>query len=890
MHRGSGTVRLALLVWIALAAAHGEAVEAMAPAMKVFKAKDAEKENLLRNGGFEQTEDGRAVAWEWYDRGYELAEEAGRDGGAAIRCTGEGTPARNGARQVLQLDQTTPVPILVRGWSRARNVGGTKTSGYSVYVDLIYGDGTPLWAQTGNFSTGTHGWQMQEVRITPVKPVKTITVYALFRGLSGEVWFDDFEVHEIAPRGTAIFDMIPVQLTRGTPGLSDEIGAAMEASTADGLTLEYDWENGRVTSLSSGGRELLLSDVPSGFLARDVAADSDVFSFQGGECPELALEVSASFEADAECIRVSGSLIDRKGGDRAVALYFALPLDAAGWQWHDDVRHSRTVEAGREYANLANTGTGANGSMSLYPLGCIGNADGGLALALDMGLPAQYRIGYSGPARQFFIAYDLGLSPDTDSFPSAAPFKFVIFRTDPQWGFRAAVKKLYEVFPEHFLCRSRQQGIWMPFTDVSTVQGWEDFGFRYHEGINNVPFDDGAGILSFRYTEPSTWWFAIDPDVPRTRENVTALLQEAVESGSARRRRQAEAALVSGSHDADGQLQYLVRDTPWTNGVVFSLNANPRIPGNSEAAMYWNDGVKRRLYGPDAAGEQDGEYLDSLEAYVTATENFRREHFRCVSVPLTFATDSKRPVIHKAHAQYEFTKWIAEDVHGMGKLMFANSVPERFAFLCPWLDVMGCEMDWLDSEGRWRPPSDERMNLRRTMCYRKPYLILMNTRFERFTPDLVEKYFQRSLFYGIWPSMFSHNASDDPYWQTPEWYNRDRHLFKRYIPLVRLAAEAGWEPVTHAVTDNGRVYVERFGPSGDGRVYLTLLNDSAEAQDAALTIDAAELGIESAESVADLVSGEALKVSVEDGGLRVAVEMAPEQVRLIELSARPRTD
>lgn len=56
----------------------------------------------------------------------------------------------------------------------------------------------------------------------------------------------------------------------------------------------------------------------------------------------------------------------------------------------------------------------------------------------------------------------------------------------------------------------------MPFTDVSTVAGWEDFGFRYHEGNNNVGWDDAHGVLSFRYTEPMTWWMSMDPALPRT--------------------------------------------------------------------------------------------------------------------------------------------------------------------------------------------------------------------------------------------------------------------------------------------------------------------------------------------------------------------------------------
>ena len=50
---------------------------------------------------------------------------------------------------------------------------------------------------------------------------------------------------------------------------------------------------------------------------------------------------------------------------------------------------------------------------------------------------------------------------------------------------------------------------------------------------------------------------------------------------------------------------------------------------------------------------------------------------------------------------FEFTKWFCDDVHRLGKLTFANGVPYRFTFLCPWLDVMGTETDWLRG-GKYR--------------------------------------------------------------------------------------------------------------------------------------------------------------------------------------------
>jgi hypothetical protein len=437
------------------------------------------------------------------------------------------------------------------------------------------------------------------------------------------------------------------------------------------------------------------------------------------------------------------------------------------------------------------------------------------------------------------------------------------------------------IFPEYFAVRSHEQGLWMPFTDVSRVEGWQDFGFRYHEGDNNVPFDDAHGILSFHYTEPMTWWMPMKKGVPRTPEAALQVRDELARD-EGRSERMAQVTRVAAMADPEGQPFLLFRSEPWNDGAVWSLNPNPRLPGAPNAAtVYWNDEIKRERYGPQANGQLDGEYLDSLEGYVTAELNFARDQFRYTTVPLTFAGDTKQAALFKGLAVDEFTRWLAEDVHRMGKLMFANGVPYRFSFLCPWLDVMGTETDW-QRNGEYRPASDDEMSLWRTMSGAKPYLLLMNTDFDAFTPDRVEKYFERSLFYGMYPGMFSHNAADNPYWRNPTWYNRDRPLFRKYIPLIRRVAQAGWQPITDARCDNPRIYLERFGPDAQGSTYLTLMNDSAQPQSGEESLEAAALKLRSPLALTELVGGSPLGLA----GLGFHVSLAPGQVWAVKIETK----
>ncbi len=849
----------------------------MSIAMKIIQVEDRSGENLIKNGSFELLSDNNAQYWSHYNNGYKAISGIGRNGSVGILCRNESGQGGYGIMQNIVLNQTTATPIVVKGWSKAENVSGGKDSNYSIYVDIIYQDNTPLWGQTANFSTGTHDWEKKEFLIIPNKEIKSLTIYGLFRGHIGTVVFDDFELYELG-KGGYMLDSVPILIPerKSTSPISGNI------FETENLVVGYDPNTGNVTSLKIDGHEFSQTEMPSGFLARDVDNNSDFYQFQNGICQELNLSLEVNAYDKDGCLHIEGMIKDLKGIDRAITLICALPINAVGWKWYDDIRRHRVIEDGKEYSNCVNIGTGT-GTLSLYPFGAISNDKYGIALAIDMDMPAQYRIAYNSATKQFFIAYDFGLTKETNNFPSSAPFKFVIYTIDPKWGFRSAARRLYDIFPEFFVCRSKDQGIWMPFVDISTVQGWEDFGFKYHEGNNNVPFDDQANILSFRYTEPSTWWMRMDPKVERTDDNIIKSLIEYTKSDNQYMKRKAYTVIVSGSFDEQGRYQYLVRNEPWCNGAVFSTNPNPYIPGDSEARLNWNEEVKQRLYGPQANGIQDGEYLDSLEGYVTADENFRREHFHYVTVPLTFSMTSKKPVIHKAMSVYEFSKWLAEDVHKMGKLMFANSVPHRFSFLCPFFDIMGTEINWIGGDGKWQPSSDSWLNLCRTMCYQKPYLFLMNTRYERFIPDLVEKYFQRSLFYGMFPSMFSHNASEDIYWQNPDLYNRDRHLFKRYIPIIKKVAESGWEPITFAKTNNDKVYIERFGSNGN--IYFTLLNDSRSEQEAEIVIMHKELGLEKQGLLMDIISEEKFNADVNEDNITLKLMMLPEQVRLLVFKA-----
>ena len=907
----------ALLLTATLATATGT------PAMRVVRTGHTGTP-LLVNGGFEELQEDRPTSWLAWQQGFRAAPGEGRGGSRCVVCERREGEGEFGASQTLTLNRTNIAPLIIRGWSKAENVSGSADNGYSLYVDIIYADGTPLWGQTASFTCGTHDWEHRQFVILPDKPVKSLALHCLFRGHTGKVWFDDPSVEEVpTPAGAVLFQGVPLQgVSHAKP---DTKAAQRKLSTDDGLKMML--RDNSIASLRLDGKELSGSS-PSGFLARDFAADSDIYAFTGGACKELGLNLEANFSPGRDHLAIEGCVTDTTGRDRAVTLLFALPLDATGWHWGDDARRSRLIEGNSEFANSISLRCGANGKMSLYPLAAVWNDRSGLALALDMDHPAQYRLVYHAGTKQFFIAYDFGLAKDTTKLPGGAGFRFVLYCFDPRWGFRAALQKYYDIFPQHFAKRVTREGVWMPFTDIATVPGFDDFGFAFQEGAPNVAFDDQHGIASFVYVEPMSHWLAMPRDVPRTYDSALSVLNK--ELAGARGKEAAEmaaATLTSGIEGADGRLFLYLVKAPWCDGGVFSLNPDPAIPTTPEhpfnkamvmqqtieAAFKKNEpkqGLTTNLPvttrpGKDAfhrvpgipeergrggtrpyqtSGQPglDGVYLDSLE--MSAAElNYRREHFRSASAPLVFDREG-RPCQLMIFNTWTFERDIAAQMHVRGKLLFANAVLWQFAFPAPQLDVLGTEVNWLH-QGEYLPDSDAVMNFRRALCRQKPYCLLMNTDYARFTPELVERYFQRCLFYGVWPGFFDEEAaSKDPYWVSPKkWYERDRPLFKKYIPLLRRLTAAGWQPLTHASCDNSRILVERFGPGAGDTVFLTLLNDTADAQAGTVTADLKALGWKQPASARELVSGNAAT----RWGPGWHITLRPQQAEVLCLSRKP---
>jgi hypothetical protein len=304
-------------------------------------------------------------------------------------------------------------------------------------------------------------------------------------------------------------------------------------------------------------------------------------------------------------------------------------------------------------------------------------------------------------------------------------------------------------------------------------------------------------------------------------------------------------------------------------GEVWFDDAFLAAPG-TETNLIAQPGFEPEKPSGAPAAELDGTYIDSYEM-AADVRNYRADHLAAAGIPLVFDGDGQVCQLGIFNT-VEFTREVARRMQARGKMMFANSTPDRFPWGAACLDVMGTETNWA-AAGKYTPNPDSVMNYRRALCYQRPYLLLLNTVYDEFKPEWVELYFKRCLAYAVFPGFFSHNAADNPYWGRPDLYNRDRPLFRRYLPAIQALSAAGWEPITYARSSTPSVYVERFGRPG-GALYLTVFNDRQETQTAEIAVDLAALQLR---SVPEALRAGALTLAAED--VRVITLAGPEVLK-----------
>ncbi|MBR4675400.1 MAG: hypothetical protein IKP00_13115 [Victivallales bacterium] len=502
---------------------------------------------------------------------------------------------------------------------------------------------------------------------------------------------------------------------------------------------------------------------------------------------------------------------------------------------------SEKVSDNRTYAEVFDNMTGGpEGGYSRYPVNAVAHGKKGLALAVDTAFPVKERIEYDAENERFNIHFDFAAT----SMQKELRFRFAVYEFTNNWGFRSALACYYEVFPDYAEQRVRKHGMSLAFANATGIEGIEDFRIAFRstfyepvwdaeKGVTEWPRqaiiaqeiakNHEAGILTFRYHEPGSWWMAMKPGTPRTYEAAFAQLKEAAERGNSK----AQAILQAPMMTADGRFMVSFSKQTWNDGCVWSCSTLPKqdAPARFDSYYLISD-AKIATYQNQIGENLAGEEYDSMGGYMRDVLDFNPVSMAAATYPLVYDFVTRRPALSVLLMQSEYARWSADKVHAAGRLTYANNV--RSAFLARNFDVLVSETDWKRG-GKWKPQTKEELIFYRVLAKGKPHSSHLNTDLRNFSVAEVERFCRRMIAFGYLPTIFNNRGQN--YFRTPDAYNRDREVFRRYMPLAVKISEAGWEPETLARSNFNDILVERFGN------YLTVFNDGGGTRDVELTIE-----------------------------------------------------
>jgi hypothetical protein len=593
------------------------------------------------------------------------------------------------------------------------------------------------------------------------------------------------------------------------------------------------------------------------------------------------LKVVLSFLKYHNFIELNGEIINKDDEDLVVTLRINFPVKFSNGYWNNDLNKTLQISSAIEYNNYVEmigvpppdgafnkekdhsggySDKVGRGQISFYPLASV-NIDGmGYGWGVDMGLPIIYRLNFETD-RGITAEFDLGISKETKKFPNRSFFKMQLFNHDVEWNFRSALSKYYEINAIYFKKRVEFEGIWLPFTQLNTIDEFEDFGFAFHEtfwgssdpGLENkstIEADRIKNVYSFQYTEP---W-----DIQIPIKKLDATYEEVIGRETVTSK---DSAYLYNSATLDSRNKFHARrlNTPWFEtgwAVSITTNVDPELQGYNRYQY-----VRDTEIDPAIKMNVDGIYFDSMEWNWHNDLNYNRSHFITTDYPLTFSSSlvEPKPAIWNYSSEYEMMKKIADEMHLKGKLTMGNGF-NGTPFAAGILDLFGAEFNWN------RPSDYDRLLLqnRRAISFRKPIVFLLNEGMneEVFTkPPFVgyQQYFERLAVYGFFPSFFSTDASSDPYWQDKNRYESGRPFFKKYIPIIKSLASAGWEPITLAKTNSNIFQLERFGDDLSEGIFYTIFNESESEEENNITIDNL-LNIGSEYKIDELIDGGNYKI------------------------------
>ena len=675
-------------------------------------------------------------------------------------------------------------------------------------------------------------------------------------------------------------DQFPVSGPTGTSDwtpVGSRFSVGADAVSASLMALVYDgsgtaWLDDVQVSEVFGGAE------PAAFGGAVAAGSAGLTQTAGRN----GLGLSARYTSVGPAIRVDATISDQTGRDRAVEVSFRLPVGLQGFQWQHDPATSVPIAEFQRYENVTLSFHGQ--SRSLYPLAAVGNGTAAFALAMPMApqvarFNAQLGVGFQS-------VWDFGFSPAASKTPSQAIFSFWIYAPDPSGGFRAALDRYYLLNPDPFGSPVTPQGAWaLAGTGLSlaAVPNFQDFGWGFVEGTADVDFANGAGLQDFHYIESNAWFrefpgYTTQPPY----DVVVSALENDASSGTGYTvdlcpvSEMARAVINSSPYDPAGRYQISANPYFWYGGrlQVYPISGDPDIPAPSMWSVVTKYSVDEELaYLNDSGNSLAGLFLDDMTSIFSGVENYRRELWAYSDHPLTFSYITGQVTLPDGFSMSEFCTSLRVYAHQRGLSLMGSVDPPSYGWFAPCFDVLGGEVSGAETL--------DRAYVRRALGQGRPWTNL-------FVPASgtipaaadVLAYLRQALLLGYFPGF------NGAYWKNPSAYERDRALFRQFIPLIRIVAQAGWQPITGASASSSSILAERFDDARGAVFYVTAQNTAASATSFQLSLDAPTLGIgDGAVQVQELVHNVPRPAARAGSKVNVSDTLGPGETALYRITA-----
>lgn len=668
---------------------------------------------------------------------------------------------------------------------------------------------------------------------------------------------------------------------------------AATLSDQAGLVLQLE-DNGTFSGVELSGNKLPFGQY-GGFYLREPNNTKNI-PLQGsvnkkGDQQELQLSSSVNATVKAVItegqgfIEVSGELQNTIGNDRGLWLGFNLPVNTLGWKWGKTLSVSPTIQKDSPAYGEEN---------NMVPIPAVWTDNGGLALCIPPTHPCVFEVGADAEGLHIQMAF--GLSKDTAKFPSKAPFKFRIYSIDGQWGFRDALGKYYDWYPEYYHIDAKVM------TALNHHHDWMNMNF-VREAIKTEDLIDPNKKEYMAYTKTSARIQGLDPKIKlKTNQDylhaiaTTDTIQHYEKKGGADSLllKEGRSALINSiGYNPDGSFGTFKAEGA---GVDFPHNCDPDLFADKKLPIYANMYL-RKADDLRKLGNFVSIHWDRLGGWSNFL-NYRHEHYAYLDHPLTFDQDG-RVCIHTQFTNYEMfdayrkmipTGGLFHEAAGM-KMYSWKKIPNKPA------GQEQCGQFFLASvvaggwqEGSFKPIELGGFDFERMVVGRKSYRISSGNipeHKESPTLEAIKNALAKTTAYGFAcpvQVLYFYPVGHPGYNKDYSWYTKPEHkdLWDKYEPANLAIRLAGWEPVTYATSNSDQVQLQRFGKGKE--IYLTVWGPKPPAS-VEIDLDAAKLGLLNKPSFSEIVADTPMKVTPSAQGWKLTVPMEINMTRVIKIQA-----